>query len=223
MERVERRTFIKLALATTALLSGIELVKGKEITKKASEAKEEKLWGLVIDLRKCVRCGRCVTACKEKNKLPEHVFFNKMMKVRISGREYELPASCMHCRRPPCMYVCPTGATYRREDGIVLVDYDICIGCRYCVAACPYLARVPNEEELPLFPKGVVIKCNFCVDLIDAGKVPACVAACPYGARIFGNLKDPTSEVFHVLESSKSVVVLKPELGTWPTWYYILG
>ena len=223
MEEIKRRDFIKLGALTVSTVASLTAISGVEVLSKAAQAKGEVLWGMVIDLTKCVRCGRCVRACHDRWFLPEDMFFNKMMKVRVGVREYELPAACMHCRNPPCLYACPTGATYKREDGIVEVDYSKCIGCKYCVAACPYLARVPMLEDTRLIPKGVVAKCNFCADRIDTGSKPACVEACPFNARIFGNLKDPNSEISHVLWHSRQVITLKEELGTQPTWYYILG
>jgi len=224
---VRRRDFIKMAAAFVASLSGATITSGARALERASQAEGVVLWGMAVDLTKCVKCGVCVTACQHKNNLPEGIFFNKIMTVKINGRDYTLPASCMHCRYPPCLYACPVAATYKRGDGIVDVDYSICIGCKYCAAACPYLARVPIEEDVshPVhpFPKGVVAKCDFCRERIDAGLKPACVEACPFSARIFGNLKDPNSEIAHVLAAKRSVVVLRSELGTWPTWYYILG
>lgn len=220
-----RRSFLKFA-GLAGLLASLQLVSGGQALKEAGRAEGKVLWGMLIDLKRCVRCGRCVTACQEKNGLPENLFFNKMMTVMIDGKLVELPASCMHCRYPPCVYVCPVAATYRREDGIVEVDYSICIGCRYCITACPYLARVIVEEDIhgPIYiPKGVVAKCNFCRDLIDMGLKPACVEACPFNARTFGNLKDPNSEIARILASKRHVIVLRPELGTWPVWYYAVG
>ncbi len=194
MDRVDRRTFLKSIVAATAMLAPLLELKattGEEALKKASRVKSRVLWGMALDISKCVRCGRCVVACKEKNKLPEDIFFNKLAKVSLGGRIVEVPLSCMHCRYPPCMYVCPVGATYRREDGVVLVNYNVCIGCRYCMIACPYGARVYIDRKLPLFPKGVVAKCNLCIDRIEKGLKPACVEACPYGARLFGELEGP--------------------------------
>ena len=143
----------------------------------------------------------------------------------------------MHCENAPCIPVCPTEATWKEKDGIVVVDYDWCIGCRYCEAACPYEARRFNWGE-PVVPskdlntnqhylgnrrktKGVMEKCTFCIQKTRAGENPACVDACPTGARVFGNLLDPNSEIRKIIKTKK-VFRLKEELGTEPKfWYYM--
>ncbi len=151
---------------------------------------------------------------------------------------FYLPVQCQQCRDAPCVKTCPVGATWQEPDGIVAIDYDWCIGCRCCMAACPYGARkfnwadptIPADEMNPKTHylgnrprmRGVVEKCTFCIQRTRNGKYPACVEICPVGARKFGDLRDPRSEIRHVLES-KRVFVLKSELNTRPKFYYFYG
>jgi molybdopterin-containing oxidoreductase family iron-sulfur binding subunit len=146
-----------------------------------------------------------------------------------------MPVQCQQCDNPPCVDVCPVEATWKEDDGIVVVDYNWCIGCRYCEAACPYHARrfnwtrpvIPKEEINPkqsylsnrIRPQGVMEKCTFCLHRTREGKMPACLEACPTGARVFGNLLDPDSEIRKVIDN-KRVFVLKEELGTRPSFFY---
>jgi dimethyl sulfoxide reductase iron-sulfur subunit len=153
------------------------------------------------------------------------------------------PTSCQHCENAPCLNVCPVGATFRRDDGVVLVDYERCIGCRYCIAACPYGARVFNwgsgeyapdfpvgygqdyrvDDRLvftPVRPVGVAEKCTFCVERLDKGELPMCVELCPAEARIFGDLNDPESEVTKAIEE-RGGQQLQADLGTRPSVYYL--
>ena len=148
------------------------------------------------------------------------------------------PIACQQCKNPPCTKVCPVGATWREPDGIVVVDYEWCIGCRYCMAACPYGARHFNwaEPEVPPErlnpdthylgnrprPKGVVEKCTFCIQRVRKGRYPACVEVCPVGARKFGNLLDAGGEIRYILDN-KRVFVLKAELNTEPRFFYFYG
>jgi len=129
-------------------------------------------------------------------------------------KAFYVPKICNHCDNPPCVQVCPVGATYMTEDGVVLVDYDYCIGCRYCIQGCPYGARYFNIE------KGTADKCTWCYHRITKGLLPACVQACPVGARKFGDLKDEESEVNKILDKER-INVLKPDLGTKPKVYYV--
>jgi molybdopterin-containing oxidoreductase family iron-sulfur binding subunit len=155
--------------------------------------------------------------------------------VPLPGKVY-LPVQCQQCDNPPCVKACPVEATWKEPDGVVVVDYDWCIGCRYCMTACPYWARHFNwtAPQLPAAelnpdthylgnrprPKGVVEKCHFCLQRTRKGRQPACQEACPTGARVFGNLLDPASEIRYVL-AHKTVFRLKEELGTEPKfWYY---
>lgn len=129
-------------------------------------------------------------------------------------KAFYVPKICNHCDNPPCVQVCPVGATYLTEDGVVLVDYEYCIGCRYCIQGCPYGARYFNME------KGTADKCTWCYHRITKGLLPACVQACPVGARKFGDLKDEESEINKILDKER-INVLKADLGTKPKVYYV--
>jgi Fe-S-cluster-containing dehydrogenase component len=201
--------------------------------------KEMTRYGMVIDLKKCVGCTACAMACKAENGTPPGVWWNKILMGErgqgTSARRTYLPMLCMHCEQAPCVQVCPTGASYKRPDGIVVVDYGKCMGCKYCEVACPYDARTvaelkPYYEKFGFTPyeqmmyakhqAGVVEKCTFCVDRVAQGQEPACVAACAAAARHFGDLNDPNSEVSRLIVQRKGYQLL-PELGTNPSVYYL--
>jgi len=191
--------------------------------------------GLVIDLDTCVGCHACATNCKEWNTsghmapLPDHqpysaaqegVWFNRVHAYEAGdsdeGRTVHFPRSCLHCETPACVTVCPTGASYKRaEDGIVLVNTDMCIGCQLCAWACPYGARELDEDQ------GVMKKCTLCVDRIynetipEDRRVPACVSTCPANARHFGDLGDPNSDVSKLV-AERGGYELMPEMGYQP-------
>ena len=169
-------------------------------------------WGMLVDTSKCTPgCNACVTACQTENGLPtkpgptDAQWIRKIeIKEIKTGKSHSLPVMCQHCAEPPCVDVCPTGASFKRADGIVLVDKHICIGCRYCVMACPYKARSfvhePQTQQKPDVPRGMgtVEGCTLCVHKVDKGESPACVQACAaagYGAIAFGDLNDPNSEI----------------------------
>jgi molybdopterin-containing oxidoreductase family iron-sulfur binding subunit len=209
-----------------------------------------------LDLSRCIGCRRCVHACVEENnqsREPELHWIRVLSMEKEKGVDFAhadpyyepeqvpeeghfyMPVSCQQCRDAPCTKVCPTGATWAEKDGIVVIDYDWCIGCRYCMAACPYGARhfnwaepsIPKEQVNPNThylgnrprPKGVVEKCTFCIQRSRAGRYPACVEVCPVGARKFGNLLDKDSEIRYIIEN-KRVLVLKAELNTAPRFFY---
>ena len=209
-----------------------------------------------LDISRCIGCRRCVYACVDENNQsrdPQVHWIRVLSMNKEDGVDIEhadpyynpkevpeeghfyVPVQCQQCRNAPCTKVCPTGATWTEPDGIVVVDYDWCIGCRYCMAACPYGARhfnwsepsIPKAELNPKThylgnrprPKGVVEKCTFCIQRSRAGRYPACVEVCPVGARKFGNILDPESEIRYIIEH-KRVLVLKQELNTVPKFFY---
>jgi Fe-S-cluster-containing dehydrogenase component len=198
-------------------------------------------YGMVIDLSKCVGCNACAAACKQENSTPPGILWSKVLQYE-SGEYPEaclhfLPMLCMHCQAAPCMEVCPTGATYRGEGGLVMVNDDICISCRYCIMACPYEARSYSATRPQAFyagkslteveqvgyeqhPKGSIEKCTFCAHRLRLGKLPACVETCPSGARLFGDLDDPLSEVSKLVKSGFAKAWLE-EQGTIPSVFYI--
>ena len=210
-----RRSFLGKTSAATALslmpgVSLIDLVQAKSDDQAVSGSTR---WGMLIDTTQCAEgCSDCVTACNEEHGLtgmgrPETdaQYIRKLdVKDPQTGRVDSLPMLCQHCETAPCVDVCPTGASFKREDGIVLVDKHTCIGCRYCMMACPYKARSfiheALTEQVPTTPrgKGTVESCTFCVHRVDQDQQPACVEACSeagHGAMVFGDINDPNSEV----------------------------
>jgi Fe-S-cluster-containing dehydrogenase component len=205
-------------------------------------------WGMVINLDECIGCEYCVRACTATNDVLAEAPWNVIIDDQTSGGQtFFLSRPCLHCQNAPCVEVCPVKATYHREDGLVAMNYDRCIGCRYCEVACPYEARTFNwkaredinpyvpawgEPEVERRERGVVEKCTFCVQRIDNGlakgltpgldleATPACVNICPVHARTFGNLKDPNSNVSQVIASNPTIR-LRNELGTETSVYYI--
>ncbi|MGB7266385.1 MAG: 4Fe-4S dicluster domain-containing protein [Terracidiphilus sp.] len=210
-------------------------------------------WGMVIDLKKCREkdgCSACIQACNAAHNIPQiteraHEVkwiwtepFGTVFPAAQSGYAQEsmeavkVPLMCNHCADAPCTRVCPTQATWKRADGIVMMDWHRCIGCRYCIAACPYGSRSFNWQDPrpfiasinPDFPtrtKGVVEKCNFCEERLARGLKPACVEACPEGVFTFGNLADAESEPRQLLRA-RFAVQREPELGTGPSVYYLV-
>ena len=198
-------------------------------------------YAIVTDLNRCVGCLACMVACKAVNNVPVGSYWNKVLRIGPSLKEggttwhdvemYYLPVQCQHCDDPECVRVCPTKATFKREDGIVVMDPHRCIGCRYCMAGCPFGARSFNfrdpqpyvkdvNPEFPMRTRGVVEKCTFCTERLAQGKLPACVEASE-GAMIFGDLNDPDSPVRQAL-SKNFTIRRKPTLGTQPGVYYII-
>lgn len=187
-------------------------------------------WGMLVDTTRCTRdCDACVTACRDEHgweghdrPLSDPQWIRKLeLRHTATGREVSLPMMCQHCAEPPCVDVCPTGASFKRADGIVLVDKHICIGCRYCMMACPFKARSFVHEELdnqrPHSPrgKGTVEGCTLCVHRIDDGRQPACVEACGTKgneALLFGDLNDPNSDIHQQLATHASQLV-RADLG----------
>ncbi len=245
-----RRDFLKLAGALAGAVGVTQLVTNK-MTAGASGGEEGQghQWGMLIDINLCIGCQYCTFSCEAINNLADDMRYCVVTsETTQSGDEFFLSRPCMHCQEAPCVHVCPVGATYKRPDGIVAMDYDRCIGCRYCQVACPYDARVFNwkepillspqspdfgYQEVPNRPRGVVEKCTFCSHRIDAGleralvpgvdpqATPACVVACPTKARIFGDLNNPESPISAALSEAKTTLRLREELSTEPRVYYI--
>lgn len=175
-------------------------------------------WGMLVDLRRCVGCHTCSVACKCENLVPLDTY-RTWVKIIEKGQfpnvsRSFLPSMCNNCENPICVRNCPTQATFRREDGIVMQDPHRCIGCKYCMASCPYDVRYVDSL------KKIVQKCTWCHHRVDAGLDPACVNACPTSALVFGDLNDPESKISKLL-ASNAVQVLKPEKDTRPHVFYI--
>ena len=197
-------------------------------------------YGMVFDLKRCVGCNSCTVACKQVNGVLPGAFRTKVV-ISEEGtypnvRLKLTPHICMHCENPECVRVCPTGASMKLDNGIVVVDKEKCIGCQYCIMACPYQARTFTTDVRGYFPNqpgdayeknmlakhvvGEIDKCDFCLARLEAGKKPACVATCGPKARIFGDLDDPASEISYVLKTRDATRML-PHLGLNPSVYYV--
>jgi Fe-S-cluster-containing dehydrogenase component len=256
---ISRKKFLKLTGISMLVVTGKKLTEPlagatQSTSPLSAKALTAGRWAMVIDLEKCSLeegCTKCIDACHLCHNVPKidnraheikwiwkdefkHAFPSAHSEY-LAKKIDSLPALllCNHCDDPPCVRVCPTKATWKREeDGIVMMDWHRCIGCRYCMAACPYGSRSfnwidPREyitEEDPDFPtrtKGVVEKCTFCDSRLANGKLPACVEACPQNAMFFGDLDDAGSEIRRLLESEYTIR-RKPELGTNPEIFYIV-
>jgi tetrathionate reductase subunit B len=227
----DRRDFLKagtlvagMALGPGVLFYGVAHGRPPE-----EPASSKQRWGMLIDTTKCADgCNDCVTACNTENGLsgktgPQDSQWIRKLNIKDlrNGVVHELPMLCQHCENPPCVDVCPTGASMKRADGIVLVDRHICIGCRYCMMACPYKARSfvhePLHDQNPEVPRGqgCVESCTFCVQRVDRDETPACVEACDangHKAMLFGDLKNPESEISKALATQTSTEV-RADLG----------
>ena len=218
---LQRRDFLKTSLgaAAVAIAPGMLLF---DVAHGSQEAVTSKVrWGMLIDTNSCKPgCDDCVTACNKENglsggtKSTDSQWIRKIeIKDVSTGRELSLPMMCQHCEHPPCVDVCPTNASMKRADGIVLVDKHRCIGCRYCMMACPYKARSfvhePLHDQNPDVPrgKGTVESCTLCVHRIDQGLQPACADACPNKSILFGDLNDANSAISIKVHSVASVQV----------------
>ncbi|HNQ04013.1 MAG TPA: 4Fe-4S dicluster domain-containing protein [Thiobacillaceae bacterium] len=227
----ERRDFLKAGAMAAGLTVGPGvLLYGVAYSRAPEEpASPDKRWGMLIDTTKCGDgCNECVTACNTENGLsgktgPQDSQWIRKVHIRDlqTGFELNLPMLCQHCENPPCVDVCPTGASMKRADGIVLVDRHTCIGCRYCMMACPYKARSfvhePLTDQNPEVPRGMgcVESCTFCVQRVDRDETPACVEACNaagHKAMYFGDLKDPESEISQALKIARSTEI-RADLG----------
>ncbi len=243
---IARRDFLKVAAVGVTAATATQLIKPAAASQ--PESKGHRQWAMVIDQSKCIGCGYCTLACQAHNDINPEIEWNRLTpEGQVGGKDVYLARPCMQCAKAPCVEVCPVNASYYRSDGIVMMDYDRCIGCRYCEVACPYQARsfnwdaftgpnpaVPKwgQPEVARRPRGVVEKCAFCYQRIDRGQgsglepgvdadaTPACVVACPTGARIFGDLNDPASKASQLLKDNVSYQ-LRADLGTEPRVYYL--
>jgi len=245
---MDRRDFLKIAAAGSVVVAS-EQVLGRRDHASPTEASTHS-WAMAIDLSRCNGCEECVLACRAHNDVPSSISWTRIVSDEGPGEQVEyLPLLCMHCEHPPCAEVCLVSATRVRPDGIVMMDYDRCLGCRYCQLACPYGARsfnwskndgenqaVPEhgQPEIERRPRGVPEKCSFCYQRIDRGMslglvpgvdeqaTPACTVACPRDARIFGDLNDDDSPISKVLREHRTFR-LKEDLGASPRVYYFFS
>ena len=194
---------------------------------------------MVVDLKKCIGCQSCVIACKSEHNTPTGIFQTNVLEKELGKYpavvRVFLPVLCNHCDKPTCVDVCPSQATYKRDDGVVMIDFDKCIGCGACVEHCPYHARVLVEDGRTFFPDGktvflkpvnkkipdkVAVKCDFCYFRVEKAQQPACVEVCPTGARIFGDLSEEEGILRQMIRKYKGWQML-PEEETDPSVYYI--
>jgi len=256
----DRRRFLEIAgvsvLGLGALAPAAKALAQALESHEPAATKHGKRWALVVDTKKCLQhdgCRLCSDACHSSHNVPsipeprheikwiwketaEHAFpadVSEFTASTLKGRP--LPVLCNHCDNPPCVRVCPTQATWKREDGVVMMDEHRCIGCRFCVVGCPYGSRSFNwsdprkyltkiNPDYPTRSKGVVEKCNLCDERLARGKLPACVETCAQagiGAMVFGDLNDPGSEVSAILKAGYAIR-RKPTLGTSPHVFYLV-
>ncbi len=248
--KITRKEFLRIAGLAAAGATGARAASGVSPLQAPASGTR---WGMVVDFQKCREgegCDDCIVACRDAHNIPqipdtaravrwvwkEH--FAAVFPAQhndYASRDYIehiLPVLCNHCANPACTRVCPTAATWKREDGIVMMDWHRCIGCRYCMAACPYGSRSFNfsdprphirhvSADFPTRSKGVVEKCNFCEERLSKGQRPACVEACRQKALLFGDLNDAGSPVRQVLRTRYALQRL-PELGTSPSVFYLV-
>ncbi len=240
---LDRRDFLQQVAAGLPLLLGLVSVAAEEAGSADTKAYDPgaHYYGMGIDPAKCIGCGRCAGACKAENDVPkEPYYFRTWVEryvIKTDGevlvdspeggtkgfprqgnetgilRTFFLPKLCNHCGNAPCVQVCPVGATFITPDGVVLVDKDYCVGCRYCIQACPYGARFFDPRTR------TAEKCTFCYHRLVKGLIPACVEVCPSGARIFGEVRVRSSPLARFMRFNK-IQVLKPHLNTEPKVYY---
>ncbi|MGO8756394.1 MAG: sulfate reduction electron transfer complex DsrMKJOP subunit DsrO [Gallionellaceae bacterium] len=237
---IDRRNFLgktSAAIAGIAIAPGLllfDFAHGRPLGEPASSAVR---WGMLVDTTQCAEgCDECVTACSKENgwpaaRTPTDVQWIRKVELKqvSSGRQISLPMMCQHCADPPCVEVCPTNASFKRADGIVLVDKHRCIGCRYCMMACPYKARsfvhepvIDHDSYMPR-GQGTVESCTLCVHRVDRDEQPACVEACAkagHRALLFGDLNDPKSEISQRI-SSVATSKLRADLGLDPGFSFV--
>lgn len=242
-ESKDRRSFLKYS---GIIAGGLMMSSGTDHMRAVVYATDEKedaehWYGMAIDIKKCIGCGRCANACKIENDVPKEPFYFRTWieqytvlnngelhivseKGGLEGakqafpddeifKTFFVPKMCNQCSKSPCTQVCPVGATFESPEGVALIDQDYCIGCLYCVQACPYGCRYMHPE------KRVADKCNLCYHRITAGMKPACQEVCPQGAKIFGDLKDPDGELVQFIKNH-DWQVFKPHMNTQPKVYY---
>lgn len=230
---MERREFLKMGLVITGVFAGGTIFSAVSNMNKVFASPEEAAakypykphYSMALRQDRCIDCERCMDACIITNNVPEYGYRTRILQKdtpdAIGQKTEFIPMLCNQCNNPPCVRACPTKATYKHKtNGIVMMEYKKCIGCKTCVVACPYNARYFNEE------KHAIDKCNFCYDtrLSKGEKLTACAAACPAGVRIFGDLSDPDSDVYKLIHQiEKPVWVLRPEVGAKPNVFYMKG
>jgi molybdopterin-containing oxidoreductase family iron-sulfur binding subunit len=230
--RSTRRHFAITGASALALVLFSRMKAKEPVSPEEPPKKRRGRRAMAIDLNRCIGCNACAVACKAEHGVRLGGFRSWVSEEEVGTypavtREF-LPRLCNHCKNPPCLKVCPTGATSKRGDGIVMVDQSRCIGCRHCMEACPYNARYFNSQHDPKDEQkrfkarthGTVDKCDFCSRRVDAGDEPACVSTCPGSARIFGDLEDLGSRVSQIVKASASATLLE-DLGTEPSVFYI--
>ena len=255
-----RRTFLKIAgcsllgIGAGPVLTAFAENRDSKVSRDP-KALLGKRWAMIVNMKKCkADCTDCIAVCHRIHNVPdlgnpkdevkwiwrepfenafpgqEHKYIEEYVEEGLKGAQFIV--LCNHCDNPPCVRVCPTQATWKREDGIVMMDYHRCIGCRFCMAGCPYGSRSLNwrdprpfikevNKDYPTRTRGVVEKCTFCVERLDQGLIPACVEACKEKALVFGDVEDPHSEVRQILRSHPTIR-RKAQLGTMPQVYYIV-
>jgi len=254
---ITRKRFLRVTGISVLAVAGEKLAGAfagaMQTTPSLPQALTASRWAMTVDLNKCAQkegCIKCIEACHSVHNVPDSghrthriewiwkaSFGNAFPSQQdeypsTTVKDARVPLFCNHCDNPPCVRVCPTQATWKRNDGIVMMDWHRCIGCRYCMAACPYGSRSFNwtdprphlahqDPDFPTRTKGVVEKCNFCEERLAKGELPACVKACPQDAMAFGDLGDPNSQVRRLLRS-RYAIRRKPELGTKPEVFYIV-